>query len=130
MRDVTEVLQAKKRLLEKLLGTIKQATRLLEEDDIDGFDRELLNCEQIMKKVDELGSVGQAASENVAAAETEKEIERLLEQIDEANKKCRDLSEEKLKGLGKQIKTLRNKKQGINSYNQTSRAAVFIDAKK
>jgi hypothetical protein len=130
MRDVTEVLQAKKRLLEKLLSTIKQATRLLEEDDIDGFDRELLNCEQIMKKVDELGSVGQAASENVAAAETEKEIERLLEQIDEANKKCRDLSEEKLKGLGKQIKTLRNKKQGINSYNQTSRAAVFIDAKK
>jgi polyhydroxyalkanoate synthesis regulator phasin len=131
MKDVLEALRLEKGLLEKLLGQIKKATALLAEDNIEGFDGELLNCEQTMRQVDELGLGRSAGQESgPAAKEISGDIERILKQIAEAQRECASLSEEKLKSLGRQIKNMRQKKFGINGYNQTPRGAVFIDAKK
>jgi hypothetical protein len=126
--NITDILKAKKTLLEELLGTINKAMRLLEEDNVDDFDRELQSCEQIMRKVDELGKT---SSEEMSPADIEisRDIERIFGRIVQANNDLRELSEEKLKSYGGQIKAIRQKKQGLDAYNRNAQSAVFIDEK-
>ncbi|MGE5495257.1 MAG: hypothetical protein ACM3S4_08180 [Burkholderiales bacterium] len=126
--NITDILKAKKTLLEELLDTINKAMRLLKEDNVDEFDRELQSCEQIMRKVDELGKT---PSEEMSPADVEigKEIEQLFGRIVQANNALRELSEEKLKSYGSQIKAIRQKRQGLDAYNRSSNSAVFIDEK-
>lgn len=126
--NITDILQAKKTLLEELLSTIKTAMRLLEEDNVENFDRELQNCEQIMRKIDELGKTP-AGEKSPADVKIEKDVEQLFARIVEANKELKELSEEKLKSYSGQIKAIRQKKQGLDVYNQNVRNAVFIDEK-
>lgn len=128
--NILDALQEKKALLEKLLGSIKKAAGLLKDDKVGEFEKELQNCEQIMRGVDELDCKVSAADRSPAVSEIEKDVERILAEIAQANKECQELSQEMLKGFGKQIKALRQKKQGMDAYNKTARSAVFIDAKK
>lgn len=130
MKEIIETLQTKKALFEELLGSIGNAKALLAEDKIEEFERELDNCERIMRSVDKLGDALKNTKREPAAAEMEKDIERILPEIVQANRELRELSEEKLKGFGKQIKALRQKKTGLDAYNKTANKAVFIDAKK
>jgi hypothetical protein len=126
--NITDILKAKKTLLEELLGTINKAMRLLEEDNVDEFDRELQSCELIMRKVDELGKT---SSEEMSPADIEisRDIEQIFGRIVQANNDLRELSEEKLKSYGSQIKAIRQKKQGLDAYNRNAQSAVFIDEK-
>ncbi len=126
--NITDILKAKKTLLEELLGTINKAMRLLEEDNVDEFDRELQSCELIMRKVDELGKI---SSEEMSPADIEisRDIEQIFGRIVQANNDLRELSEEKLKSYGSQIKAIRQKKQGLDAYNRNAQSAVFIDEK-
>jgi hypothetical protein len=126
--NITDILKAKKTLLEELLGTINKAMRLLEEDNVDEFDRELQSCEQIMRKVDELGKT---SSEEMSSTDIEisRDIGQMFGRIVQANNDLRELSEEKLKSYGGQIKAIRQKKQGLDAYNRNAQSAVFIDEK-
>lgn len=133
--DIIRILQTKKDMLSKLLASAARAHEFLLKDNMDRFDDMMRECQDTMIAVDELDKTVAALNISLTANEPSVivlnvEIDQIVKQIADIVNEDKGISEERLNSFGKQIKALRQTKQGRDGYKNKVYDAVFIDAKK
>ena len=131
-----EILKKKKKLLEMIFQIAMKQQEYLDGDDVETLIKAIEERQKIISEIESLDSYAKQIDKKDAQSESVKalagETKKILQEIAEADKKNIKAAEEKVEDYRGQIRSLKNNKKRIVSYQniQDNVDGIYFDKKK